>query len=86
MPYISQEQRQEFDRWLDTIVEFSLTPGELNYVITKLLLKTKPKVYRDYNELIGVLECIKLELYRKAVVPYEDKKKEEHGEVYEQED
>jgi len=82
MPYIDQEQRKELDRWLESIVLFDLPPGELNYVITKLLLKTKPKSYRDYNQLVGVLECIKLELYRRVVAPYEDRKREENGEVY----
>ena len=28
------------------------------------------------NDFIGVLECIKLELYRRVATPYEDKKKE----------
>jgi len=31
---------------------------------------------------MGVLECIKQEFYRRAVAPYEDKKKEENGDVY----
>lgn len=83
MPYISQEQREELDKWLDSIVLFDLPPGELNYVITKLLLKTEPKCYSDYNILVGVLECIKLEFYRRAVAPYENKKISENGDVYE---
>lgn len=82
MPYISQEQREELDQWLDEIVLFDLVPGELNYVLTKLLLKTNPQSYHDYNTLVGVLECMKQELYRRVIAPYEDKKKEEHGEVY----
>ena len=82
MPYIIQEQREELDQWLDQIFLFDLPPGELNYVITRLLLDTKPQSYRDYNALIGVLECCKLELYRKAVAKYEDQKCVENGEVY----
>lgn len=83
MPYIDQKQRKELDRWLSTIVMFDLPPGELHYVITRLLLKTKPKNYTDYNMLIGVLENIKLELYRRVIAPYEDDKKYKNGEVYE---
>lgn len=83
MPYITQEQREELDDWLEGYDLFDLPPGELNYVITKLLLKTEPRTYQDYNTLVGVLECIKLELYRRVVAPYEDRKRDENGEVYE---
>jgi len=31
---------------------------------------------------VGVLECAKMELYRRVAAPYEDKKKEENGDVY----
>ena len=81
-PYISQEQRAEIDAWLDSIALFVVPPGELNYIITKLLLKTTPESYSDYNTLVGVLECCKLELYRRLIAPYEDRKRDENGEVY----
>ena len=82
MPYIEPEARKRFDRWIDALVCLPLSLGELNYVITKLLLATKPRSYTDYDALIGVLECVKLEFYRRAVVLYEDTKKEENGDVY----
>jgi hypothetical protein len=34
------------------------------------------------NEAIGVLECAKLELYRRVAAPYEDEKIAESGDVY----
>jgi hypothetical protein len=43
----------------------------------------KPKTYTEYNALVGVLECVKQEFYRRAVSSYEDKKKEGNGDVYE---
>lgn len=64
-------------------------PGELNYNITNVL-----ECYRRYhsagtgdnyalfNEMIGALECAKLELYRRIVAEYEDVKRNENGEVY----
>lgn len=58
------------------------TAGELNYIITKLLLATDPYNYNDYNTLIGVLECCKLEFYRRAVAVYEDTKIKKNGDVY----
>ena len=62
-----------------------LKPGELNYAITELALfylKRKGVSYTNMNEVIGVLECAKLEFYRRATAPYEDKKVEENGDVY----
>ena len=60
--------------------------GELNYAITELLRfyldTTTGHRYRYYNEAIGVLECAKMELYRRLVAPYEDEKIKENGDVY----
>jgi len=84
MPYIKQYEREMIDDLLllPWEIEPPLTSGQLNYLITKVLLETKPKRYADYNNLIGVLECVKLEMYRQAVAPYEDKKRKENGDVY----
>ena len=40
------------------------------------------KNYTNINEVIGVLECAKLELYRRVAAPYEDEKIEQNGDVY----
>jgi len=62
------------------------TPGELNYAVTLLmdryLLNRGGLRYAHLNEAIGVLECAKLELYRRLAAPYEDRKRETEGEVY----
>ena len=34
------------------------------------------------NELVGVLECAKIELYRRIAAPYEDDKSRINGDVY----
>lgn len=60
-------------------------PGELNYLITKLVdsfLMMSGVSYTSINAAIGALECAKLELYRKVASPYEDKKERENGAVY----
>lgn len=57
----------------------------LNYCISTLLSKSlaaQGTNYRKINELIGVLECAKLELYRRVASPYEDEKKDSNGDVY----
>jgi hypothetical protein len=37
--------------------------------------------YATINEVIGVLECAKLELYRMIAAKYEDKKRAENGNI-----
>lgn len=81
MPYINADARGRLDRGGKPE-----TPGELNYAITRLVddyLIGRGRVrYAHLNEAIGVLECAKLELYRRVVAPYEDGKIAQAGEVY----
>lgn len=56
--------------------------GDLNYLISSILDKTITGSYKSINAAIGVLECAKLELYRRVAAPYEDTKKELNGDVY----
>lgn len=85
MPYISQEDRIFFDQKISFNNNAIQTPGELNYIITKLIdyyISTHGKNYAIINEVVGVLECAKLELYRRIASPYEDIKIEQNGDVY----
>ena len=84
MPYIKQEDRSKFTDMFCNLPEFK-TPGEFNYAITmvcKEYLSDKGESYQTYNDLIGALECCKLEFYRRAVTIYENKKIDENGEVF----
>lgn len=79
MPYIPPYRRED----LETLDPHSA--GELNYKITQTLLqylKAQGTSYDSLNEIVGVLECAKLEFYRRAVVAYEDEKIKENGDVY----
>lgn len=38
--------------------------------------------YKIINEIIGVLECVKLEFYRRIAAPYENDKQQANGDVY----
>ena len=81
MPYIKKERRREFQRTLGAAQDV----GELNYQITCLVdnfISRKELKYSEINSVIGVLECAKMELYRRIAAPYEDKKCEENGDVY----
>lgn len=85
MPYIRQVDRKKFE---SAIVELSgeKTSGDANYIITSLLdtwfYLSEAPCYHAINEAIGVLECVKLELYRRVAAPYEDQKILENGDVY----
>lgn len=81
MPYIPKVLREE----LGTLDLCLTGPGEINYIISKICddyISGEGLSYHTINTLIGALECSKLELYRRIAAPYEDKKKEEHGDVY----
>ena len=81
MPYIKQEAREKFHN--GGVIE---NAGELNFVITKFINdyinRTGGVRYAKLNEVIGVLECAKMELYRRIAAPYEDEKITENGDVY----
>lgn len=80
MPYITQEQRLELKNPARKIH----SAGELNYCISGLIheyLESHSLCYTYINEVIGVLECCKLEAYRQLAVPYEDQKKSMNGPV-----
>ena len=80
MPYINQTRRLEL-RNNDTVE----SPGELNYLISKLCqeyLQNHNLKYQTINDIVGALEGAKLELYRRVAAPYENDKIEENGDVY----
>lgn len=80
MPYIVNEDRKK----LLSGVFKPRTAGELNFLLTYIFdqyLKEELN-YNKINEVVGVLECAKLELYRRIASPYEDIKKLENGDVY----
>ena len=81
MPYIPQEER---DRLGQSYPCFN-KPGQLNYMITDLIkqyIYSRTENYTTYNDILGVLEAVKLELYRRKIAPYEDTKIQENGDVY----
>ena len=88
MPYIKWIDRPKYKpilKWLaETLEEIPEEDrdGHINFCITWLLKRLyQPPKYRRYNKAVGVLECIKLEFYRRMVAPYEDKKIEQNGDV-----
>lgn len=90
MPYIPDDSPNgNNDRWLHTpsmpLARPFTNVGQLNFAITKLIdmyLSMTNVSYTSINAAIGVLECAKLELYRRIAAPYEDIKLAENGDVY----
>lgn len=97
MPYINQEDRKRLDPHIEKLaaeLDPKSAPGELNYVIFRIiwiiwhgrsganLPKNKPS-YTLANAMMGVLECVKSEFYRRCVIWYEDKKLLENGDIEE---
>lgn len=83
MPYIKQEDRERINPSLRELSKSIKTAGDLNYAISMLaiLFEEESPNYAKLNEIMGVLACVKEEYYRKRVVPYEDKKIEENGDL-----
>ncbi len=83
MPYLTDAQKEE------VALRGPKTPGQLNYAITLLLIEYwRQRCHSGYtglNDIIGALESSKQEFYRRIVVPYEEKKRAENGDVYENE-
>lgn len=87
MPYIKQEDRKKYEKSLSelsALLDATTTAGDLNYLVTCLAhayVKSHGVSYRTFNDVVGALEGAKLELYRRGIAPYEDKKIIENGDV-----
>ena len=93
MPYIPSEARPAYDRLISQLAEALAAQappqrkGHANYVITQVLRKAwavhtaAGESYSNYADIIGTLECAKLELYRRWIADYEDKAIEKNGDL-----
>lgn len=77
MPYIKPSER-ESSRLKP------INAGQLNYAFTRLIqeyLGYTPN-YQRFNDVLGALEGAKLEMVRRRLNDYEDKKIAENGDCY----
>ncbi len=82
MPYIKQDARHTFESHIQNLAADAENAGDLNYIITKMLhlyLKKKGLKYANCNEIIGALECCKLEMYSRVIEKYETDKANQNG-------
>lgn len=81
MPYIKDYDKGDLE--LDPFGARNC--GELNYVITKLIIaymKKHGKNYQTCNDIVGALDNAKDEFKRRIQNPYENYKILENGDVY----
>jgi hypothetical protein len=95
MPYINNEKREKYEPFINALVhqvalEIDDDPqdgdhnyvGDLNYIITTLLVKCMPECrYKYVNDAVGILECVKQEYYRRLAAPYEDVAIDKNGDI-----
>lgn len=90
MPYIVEKDRLHFHKLLEEFDRVSkskdITAGDMNYLISSMFYRFSNgcnKVsYSKYNEIIGILECAKMEFYRRIITSYEDEKIASNGDVF----
>lgn len=83
MPYIDKIKRKDVERFGPT------SSGELNYGIHLWINKYLENVleveghlgYETFNNVLGALEAVKQEFYRRVVGPYENEKIAKNGDV-----
>lgn len=84
MPYIQEDERTDLKWGIDDLEKQIDSAGKLNYVITCICLGYIYKMgekYQHWNDVVGVLECSKQEMYRRFIAPYENKKIDENGDL-----
>lgn len=88
MPYIKPSIRAFLDPHIDALsgalFEPGTSKGDLNYVITQLVIayvEHHGKSYSTLSDVTGVLNDVRAEFERRVVGPYEDAKMVENGDV-----
>lgn len=91
MPYIAQKDRNRLDNTIDELIGIlkgSENDGNVNYTITRILNgafsdRDGEWRYASLARAIGCVECVKLEMYRRQVAPYEDLAVYKNGDILE---
>lgn len=84
MPYIKPELRPPIDRVVEELVDVCHTHGDMSYAIYRFLLARIKMEGASYEKIKGVISIgteTTQELRRRVLVPYEDEKMFENGDV-----
>lgn len=78
MPYIPTSQKEEINKGLIALNLSEIKDsGGLNYAIHQIIaqyISQNKESYQTFNDIVGSLECAKMELYRRLISEYEDRK------------
>lgn len=85
MPYIANSEKEKIDKGFVALHLSELNnAGSLNYAIHQVIaqyISQNKEDYQTYNDIVGVLDCAKMELYRRLISEYEDKKISKNDDV-----
>ena len=79
MPYIPKSEKDKVDK--DNLIT---NAGQFNYALHQVIdiyFEQNDFNYQSCNDIIGAMECAKMELYRRIVSKYEDAKILQNGDV-----
>lgn len=92
MPYIAQSKRDLLEQPIEAVRDAlrqlesdgpeNNFEGNMNYIISTLIDRCYKVSYRDINDVVGMLDCVKQEYYRRVAIPYENQKIHDNGDVY----
>ena len=94
MPYITKDERTQYDDLIEQVTTKLLnkfpadngrdfSEGDLNYIVSSItwkLFDVSPS-YKRGNKLVGCLDCIKHEFFRRRLDGYESKAIEKNGDI-----
>lgn len=84
MPYIKDKEKSEMSDAIRDLYNYILSKGDLNYAICELVgrvILDDEISYTKISEWIDAVHNAEAELRRRLLVPYEELKKEENGDV-----
>ena len=81
MPYVPQERRPNLDKVVESMWINCIYPGDINYVLFAYAKRQLTPKYAYYRNYLGELTEAVHEIRRRLLVPYEEKKKDEEGDV-----
>jgi len=84
MPYIKEKDKREMYNAIQDLQNFVISKGDLNYAICELvgrLIINDEISYTKISEWVDAVHDAEAELRRRLLVPYEELKKAENGDV-----
>lgn len=86
VPYITQKRRDEIKKSVRAGKPPNyISPGDINFLFSSTInayVKRKGLSYQTINDVVGALECAKIEFYERIAKPYELVKLKQNGDVY----